>query len=142
MTPVRQTIFVADHPKGYGNCQSACLASILDLPLSDVIDTTSDEVRDNGFWGPIYDWLADHGLKVVHVGQNDPRLQGQYSIAAGPSPRGPFHHAIICKNGVMVWDPHPSDDGLLEIKMHDLLVPLTKVEKMLHAADRDRDREQ
>ena len=123
MTPVRQTIFVADHPKGYGNCLSAAIASILDLPIGEVIDTTSDEVRDTGFWGPIYRWLAAHGWRVEHCGVGDQRLSGVYSIGYGPSPRGKFSHAVVCKNGVMVWDPHPSDDGVLRITHHDLLVP-------------------
>lgn len=124
MTPTRQTIFVADHPKGYGNCQSAAMASVLDLPLGEVIDTTSDEVRDAGFWPPIHDWLKTRGLKIVVVPPGDPRLQGSYSIGAGPSPRGPFYHAVVCKNGRMVFDPHPSDDGVIEIELHDLIVPI------------------
>jgi hypothetical protein len=133
MIPQRQTIFVAEHPKGYGNCQQAAMASILDLPLSDVIDTTSDEVRDNGFWPPIYEWLADRGLKMISVAPKDERLKGNYSIGVGPSPRGNFYHAVICKNGRMVFDPHPSDDGVRRIKRHDIIVPMTDVEIKMHA---------
>lgn len=124
MTPTRQTIFVKDHPKGRGNCQSAAMASVLDLPLNEVIDTTSDEVREAGFWPPIHDWLKVRGLKMVHVEPDDPCLLGRYSIGVGPSPRGPFFHAIVCKNGRMVFDPHPSDDGVLQIELHDVFVPL------------------
>ena len=124
MTPTRQTIFTKDHPKGYGNCQQAALASILDLPLGEVIDTTSDEVRDNGFWPPIHNWLKARGLRSVFVSPGSPLLKGRYSIGSGPSPRGPFHHAVICKNGRMVFDPHPSDDGLVETLMHGLIVPV------------------
>lgn len=123
MTPTRQTIFVATNPKGRGNCQSAAMASILDLPLSEVIDTASDECRDGGFWRTINMWLAERGLKLESVDPDDPRLQGRYSIGCGPSPRGPFHHAVVCKNGRMVFDPHPSDDGLIKIESHDLIVP-------------------
>jgi hypothetical protein len=137
MIPQRQTIFVADNPKGRGNCQQAAMASVLELPLDEVIDTTSDEVRDGGFWPPIYRWLADRGLKMVSVSPKDARLKGQYSIGSGPSPRGKFWHAIICKNGRMVFDPHPSDDGLKRIMRHDLIVPMTDVEIKMHAAWRD-----
>ncbi len=132
MIPQRQTVFVADHPKGYGNCQQAVLASLLELPIAEVIDTTSDEVRDNGFWPPIYEWLADRGLKVLHVPPGDTRLNGQYSIGMGPSPRGKFWHAVICKNGRMVFDPHPSDDGLKKIERHDVIVPMTDAEVKMH----------
>ena len=138
MIPQRQTIFVADNPKGRGNCQSAVMASILELSIDEVIDTTSDAVRDNGFWEPIYDWLAERGLKMISVQPGDDRLKGAYSIACGPSPRGSFHHAVVCKNGVMVFDPHPSDDGLLSISRHDMIVPMTDVEMKLHEVKKRR----
>lgn len=135
MTPQRQTVFALEHPQGWGNCQSAAMASLLDLPLDQVIDTASEEVRAKGFWQSVDDWLADRGLKIENVFEmDDPRLSGAYSIGCGPSPRGPFWHAVVCKNGVMVFDPHPSDDGVLEIKRHDLFVPITEDEKKLHAA--------
>lgn len=136
MTPVRQTIFVATNPKGRGNCQSAAMASILDLPLDQVIDTASDECRDGGFWKTIGDWLGDRGLKLVDVEPDDECLIGAYSIGCGPSPRGPFFHAVVCKNGRMVWDPHPSDDGLARIDSHDMIVPMTEVERKIHDARR------
>jgi hypothetical protein len=124
VTPQRQTIFTADHPKGYGNCQSAAMASVLDLPIAEVIDTTSDEVRDNGFWKPISDWLKARGMKMVNVNPSNPLLVGAYSIGYGKSPRGNFNHAVVCKNGVMVFDPHPSDDGVVELNNHDIIMPI------------------
>lgn len=134
MIPIRQTKFVATH--GAGNCQQAAMASLLELPLDDVIDTACPEMRARGFWESIRLWLADRGLKIVHVWPDDEafeeRLKGQYSIASGPSPRGPFHHAIVCKNGKMVWDVHPSDDGVLAIEKHELIVPMTAVEIQIH----------
>lgn len=136
MTPIRQTEFVATNPKGRGNCQSAAMASILDLRLDEVIDTASDECREAGFWPAIEAWLAKRGLKFKHIfpGDDDAALKGVYSIGSGPSPRGPFWHAVVCKNGVMVFDPHPSDDGLVSIERHDLIVPMTDAEKKFLAA--------
>lgn len=136
MIPVRQTVFVADHPKGWGNCQSAALASVFDLPLDQVPDTASEEVRADHFWPPIYRWLADRGLKQISVPPGDERLKGVYSIGVGQSPRGAFKHAVVCKNGVMVFDPHPSDDGVTSFEYHDIFVPMTDGEKRLHAAGR------
>lgn len=133
MNPQRQTIFVASHPKGRGNCLSAVLASILEMSIDEVIDTTSDAVRDNGFWKSIHDWLAERGLKIINRPVGHPDLQGNYSIGVGPSPRGPFHHAVVCKSGVMVFDPHPSDDGVTEIEYHDLIVEMSDAEKKLWA---------
>lgn len=138
MTPQRQTIFVATNPQGRGNCQSAAMASLLDLPLSEVIDTASDECRDKGFWNAVEDWLAARGLKLVHLFPDEglDALKGVYSIGCGPSPRGPFWHSVVCKNGIMVFDPHPSDDGLLSIERHDLIVPMSDAERKMHEARR------
>jgi len=134
--PVRQTIFVDTNPKKRGNCQSAAMASILELPLEQVLDTASDKVRTHGFWRSISDWLADHGFKLVHADPGDDCLVGAYSIGCGPSPRGDFWHAVVCKNGVMVFDPHPSDDGLVSIERHEMIVPMTEVERKLHEIER------
>lgn len=138
MIPVRQTIFVADHPKRRGNCMSACLASILELPLDQTIDTTTDEVREVvGYHESIRLWLADRGLKFHTVvpaeGEEEAaELVGVYSICSGGSPRGSFSHAVVCKNGRLVFDPHPSDDGLTDMRYHEVIVPLSDAERRMH----------
>lgn len=124
MIPVRQTVFV--HESGKGNCMSACIASILELPLNEVIDSSSDEVRKKGFWNPICDWLEDRNYYIKYKAEGDIDLIGNYSIGIGPSPRGDFKHAVVCKNGIMVFDPHPSDDGLRKIEKHLLITPMKK----------------
>ena len=134
MTPVRQTIFVATSANKRGNCMGACMASILELPLGVLIDTTSDEIRDD-WYGAIQRWLGDRGLKIVVMRPDDARLAGSYSIGIGPSPRGHFNHAVVCRNGVMVFDPHPSDDGVVRFQRHEMIVPLSFAERTLHAAE-------
>ncbi len=135
MIPVRQTIFVATDPKGRGNCMAACLASLLEIPLHSAIDTTSDACRAD--WeGSIGRWLADRGLKLEDIwpDESEPaELADAYSIGSGPSPRGPFWHAVVCKSGRMVFDPHPSDDGLVSLERHQRLAELTATEMQLHA---------
>jgi hypothetical protein len=121
MTPQRQTVFVATNEKGRGNCMSACIASILNLPIEEVIDTASDEVRDGGFWEPIYQWLQSRGFKALSVAPNSPLLNNKYSIGIGTSPRGKFNHSVVCKNGRMVFDPHPSDDGVVRMISHEVI---------------------
>lgn len=71
MLPQRQTVFALEHPQGWGNCQSAAMASLLDLPLDQVIDTASEEVRAKGFWQSVDDWLADRGLKIENIFEMD-----------------------------------------------------------------------
>lgn len=122
MKPVRQTLFVAEH--GRGNCQSAAMASLLELELHEVIDTADAANRIKGFWDTIDDWLFSIGMQQTFVQHGDPRLEGCYSIGMGPSPRGDFWHAVVCKSGKMVWDPHPSDDGVKELVRHQLIYPI------------------
>ncbi|WP_158810444.1 hypothetical protein [Beijerinckia sp. L45] len=132
MIPTRQTIFVATSANGRGNCMAACLASILEVPLKQVLDTASDAVRDD-WYGNIQTWLGDRGFRLVVIEPTDPRLAGSYSIGVGPSPRGAFNHTVVCKSGVMVFDPHFSDDGVVQIDRQEILLLLTEAERALHA---------
>lgn len=48
-------------------------------------------------------------------------------VATGPSPRGEFMHCVVIDaiDGTLVWDPHPSRDGLAgDIESIDALVPV------------------
>lgn len=37
-------------------------------------------------------------------------------LLGGPSPRGPFGHVVVGRrDGTVVWDPHPSRAGLVEV---------------------------
>jgi len=125
MIPVMQTE-VGDR----GNCYSACLASLLHLPISDVpnfFDTAADDSPAAWFAG-VREWLAGHNLCVTsfEVDANG-RFYGwsphAYLITCGKSPRG-RDHATIWKGGVMVHDPHPDGTGILVPDSVDLLYPL------------------
>jgi hypothetical protein len=89
-----------------GNCFSACIASILEVPLGDV----------PYFWGPrqawFARWLAGQGLAVA-LYPRGVHVPWGYSIAGGPSARFAGRmHACVALDGVVVHDPHPSRDGL------------------------------
>lgn len=98
-----------------GNCLQASMASALDLDLDAVphfaaFASWSEAAR---LWlhGRGLDW---HGVYGIPVGR---------SIIVGPGPRG-REHAVVGEDGEIVWDPHPSRTGLLEIRRSYLLVPL------------------
>lgn len=139
MTPVHQTSF---YPQG--NCYAACVASILDLPLSDVPDFVHDEsggVRER--WEEFTaTWMAERGYGILKV---LPYFEGVwlaplylpekwYCIASGPSPRFDCNHAVVWgfhgTTSFPAHDPHPEGTffGSEEIKQFDLIVPL-KVER-------------
>lgn len=113
-----------------GNCFQAAIASVLGLQLSDVPDEadTIDRLKAKGveikshasswcaWWLELQQWLAaKHGLQMADV---KPRsLEGVvedfYHIASGKSPRG-LMHSVVWLGASMVWDPHPSREGLVE----------------------------
>ncbi len=138
MRPVYQQRFTADD----GDCLPACLASILELPLSAVPNFCHINNGDQ-WWQLCQDWLVARGLYFVAVKLNSegqmplwPLPIGVDCIISGPSPRfEQLTHAVVgttlhdADDNLrlqMVHDPHP--DGLF------LLGPPTEL-KFLAALD-------
>ena len=117
MKKVDQTVFGIER----GNCFSACIASLLELPIDRVpFFMTGDDWFD-GFQA----WLKPFGLYGVALGvtQTDAwrRLLPGHYVLCGLSPRGP--HAVVARDLEMVHDPHPDRTGLLVVEEAILLVP-------------------
>jgi hypothetical protein len=128
--------FMHDAPGGVvGDCFRACVATIMGLPRDEVphfvkLGTGPDgnDVRDDDgqpLWATLTrEWLAERGLTFYYfdTGTAAPAAnrieQSAYPliILSGPSPRGPFPHAIVGDNetGEPVHDPHPSRAGIVE----------------------------
>lgn len=117
MKQVTQTITIGDGSGRLGNCLQAAVASLLDLTLDQVphfLECAAGE-----------DWLdrlvsfgADRGYRVVY--RSDPVAFG---LAFGRSPRN-ASHAVVVLDGEIVWDPHPSRDGLVSISNYVEWAPL------------------
>lgn len=120
MTPVKQE-FIHDPSNGvYGDCQRAVIASLLDLPLKDVphfMEITNDDPV--GYWELLQSFLRERGYAYLAIpaksgaafyGASDEAIFHEIS---GPSPRGNgVFHAVVGCDGRIVFDPHPSNDGL------------------------------
>lgn len=112
MTPQDQEfIYIKDVQ--YGDCMRACIASLLDLPIADVPHFLRDaDGKSLGFWDGIYDFLEARGYEYCPSQRliNPP----EYHIIVSPSPRDPVNisHAVVGRNGSIVFDPHSSRDGL------------------------------
>ena len=114
MTPVDQTRFSENGDRG--DCQSACIASLLNMDMKDVpyFYEKNDTVY---FFRAMNRFLALHGL--VHLETSPVNFhQAHFKEAAscyhmiyGESPRG-VRHAVVALNGEIVHDPHPSRAGL------------------------------
>lgn len=125
MKPVDQTTF--GHPGG--NCYSACVASLLELPIEDVPYFMGEPANE---WSKRLDeWLAPRGFYALHYEIN-PENRAYYDreklwpkgfyILGGKSPRG--DHAVVARGRDMVHDPHPSRAGLTDTDGFTLLIPL------------------
>lgn len=123
MTPVDQTTF--GHPGG--NCYSACVASILGLPVSEVPYFMDDPPPA---WHERLDaFLAPRGLYALHFQIADREIYDRnnlwpkgFYILCGKSPRG--DHAVVGCGPNVAHDPHPSRAGLTEVDGFALIVPL------------------
>ena len=111
-----------------GNCVSACLASILELPLQLVPDFAAETDSDDEFFAAVDKWLAGKGLCYRHWPIGGLAPVGWHTIE-GISPRG-GQHAVVAQNGKPVWDPHPKDGtgrGLVKPRWYGMLEPTARV---------------
>lgn len=112
---------------GKGNCQSACIAMMLGLPLADVPDFAALYEDAADYRREMRDWFAMRGLQILTFGaaQDTPQIPVcGYCIVGGKTPRG-LPHAVIFRNGEIWHDPHPDQSGLTEIVDFDLILPIT-----------------
>lgn len=122
MTPVQQTKFNQVVEVEHGNQFEACLASLLDLPLSAIplfdmagqdwfyrlsafLPSRSYEIRGVFYFAGPHEWTA---LLEISKGV-DGHFICMGDTLQGYSTRG---HTVIYKDDVLVHDPHPARQGL------------------------------
>ena len=92
----------------YGNCMQAAIATVLSKPM--------DAVPHFGAFASwpyaLRLWLRGEGLDYTIV--SAPPIPNERAMLCGKSPRG-HAHAVVSEGGRIVWDPHPSRDGLTEV---------------------------
>lgn len=93
----------------YGNCMQAAIATVLRRPLDAV-----PHIGAFAWWpGALRLWLRGEGYDYHVV--NGPEIPQERAMLVGTSPRG-YGHAVVSEHGRIVWDPHPSRDGLTVVK--------------------------
>lgn len=121
MIPIDQTV---TGPRG--NCMSACIASLLHLPIERVARFIREPGDTHIFqWAErLDDFLEPFGLYALHFAADPERatFPGVLHIMTGISPRG-RPHAVIGKGRRIVHDPHPDKTGLVSVDGFCLLVP-------------------
>lgn len=142
MIPVKQTIFYPN-----GNCLPACIASLLECPIEDVIQIQKYFAPHNDWGKALKDWFATKGYEFLPADEFvwwHPKLvpspkpgefktidlsatKDKYYIVTGQSPRHEGSlHCVIYQNGNMVHDPHPDNTGVLNIDSFSKIVPLKR----------------
>ncbi len=124
-TPVDQTIFV-DDPKRKGNCVAACVATFLDVPLTEVPHFIelgiaygdSDDVHaasaGHAWWSMLLGFMAGKGMWPVVLESVTDGERDEILFVAGKSPRGVMHQ-VLYRAGRLWHDPHPSRDGIVDV---------------------------
>jgi len=118
MIPVDQTICNFKN----GDCFSACVASILELPIIEIPNFMQD--GENKFDYHVEQFEKDFGIASVDFDYTNHKealqdfvllMKNRHLVATGPSPRNKKkNHAVLWYNDKMAHDPHPDKTGLLE----------------------------
>jgi hypothetical protein len=121
MIPVYQTNF--DVPGG--NCFSACVASILELPLEQVPYFMEN---DHSWWQKFNKWLKLRNMYGVYLLEEwSVEIPAGIHIASGiveVETAGLCNHAVVARGKKVIHDPHPEGGGVDEIEHRVVLVPM------------------
>lgn len=119
MTPVTQTVFFdPDLPfeQQRGNCVSAVVASLLDVPIEAVPNFVQIEVAGGPhWWWLLHRYLQLMGQQLVPISLRNPPA-GFYAVgglSARATETHPIHHLCVYRDGHLAHDPHPDGRGLL-----------------------------
>lgn len=120
MKPVMQDKFGLD-----GNCLSASIASILELPLAEVPSfhtgipegTPQDDPEACViYWNNVHRFLNErgYGLTIFEgvIAKSLIQSLSGYFIVGGKSPRG-YSHAVVYSIDGLAHDPHPEGGGVI-----------------------------
>lgn len=116
-----------------GNCWQTCVACILDVDPDTLPDQTTIErvtgrsedgriLRVGSYNNPLQAYLRDHHAMTLgnlygHMldAVSVTSMSGLH-LAFGPTVRTPsvdVDHVVVARDGVTIWDPHPTRAGLI-----------------------------
>lgn len=147
MIPVNQSKVTIFNEAGdmvqKGNCFAACIASIMERSITDVINI--EELYCLPDWNKILiRWLRKQGwkwennsnfnyfhklqdLNTVACRKFQYANADQIYLVSGLTVRSAqynLHHVCIYKNGKLLHDPHPSKAGLITFEIFETIKPL------------------
>lgn len=113
MIPVDQEHMHKPDEGSYGDCQRACIASLLELPREQVPHFLHDNCDYKEFNKRVNGFLAQHNLAEIVMPYVYRRVLKAHvhHMMYGRTERGTYH-AVVALNGKIVHDPHPSRAGI------------------------------
>lgn len=103
-----------------GTCLRTCIAMVIGSHES-AIPLRYLEVE--GWWEALEEDLARMGWRIHYVPIPYLVEPSGWHVMNGPGPRG-FPHSCLGYRGELIWDPHPSRDGLLTVSSYYILEPI------------------
>lgn len=137
MKPIAQNIF----GPMIGNCYTACVASVLEIPLEDVPNWAlllAEDYMPEAWNKAINSWTRERGFYILTTtAPEDPEndfvakgeiLQGIHHLIGGKARADDgslVNHSVVGLNGKIVWDPNQKRNSGLEIvEDYSVFVPL------------------
>lgn len=112
MKPVMQTLFNTTN----GNCFQACVASIMELPLTNVPNFMDFNDDKGHWWREFGAWLRRRNMFHYSVELAEPNrgewadwLEDKQLIYLGSIKSGGVHHALVLKGTNVIHDPWPNN---------------------------------
>lgn len=102
-----------------GTCLAASIAMVIGVPESE-IPTRYLHVETGLWWETLQEDLEKLGWEILYAPWPDLLEPKGWHIINGPSPRN-LPHSCLGYRGELIWDPHPSRDGLVEVTDYYLL---------------------
>ena len=145
MIKIDQTKVVVKNQQGKmvlrGNCYAACIASILEVPITEVPNVEVLFHIEGAYWSDVMErFLSSKGYKLADSHKfrvfHDPeygiqegeranwieQCENIFYLVSGQSPRG-VSHMVIYKKGRMIHDPHPTKEDITTFDRFQYIAP-------------------
>lgn len=137
-----QTTFSDTQAGTHGDCNRACVATIMQIDPSILPHPIGPDDEWNGAYLKALRELlgvqiragdyAPETATLADLADDTGFVIPRVVMAAGPSSRGPWNHAVVWDRiaNRMIHDPHPSRDGIETVMWIDYLRPIKSTSKV------------
>jgi hypothetical protein len=106
-----------------GDCMTACIATILEIPYSEAWYGPRDIKKGEGWTASIQRWANKRGLEYVYCHAWSGFVPSGFHVIDGKSPRFDVSHAVVGLDGSIFFDPSPSQTGLSSVSGYGVFIP-------------------